>query len=81
MPLWHVQQFCDRELNIYAATVVIVLACGSRKRPRAVMVACQLAVIGFCGGVLVTATKADHCNTTGTASEGVHRNDHGEQDG
>ena len=37
--LWHAEQFCDRELKVYTAAVVIVPVGGNRKRPRAVMVA------------------------------------------
>ena len=77
----HTEQFRNRELDIRAIAVVLVLTRGNGQRPRTVVPALGLAVIGLRRSVLMPPTEAQHGHAASTAREGVQRDDRGKQNG
>lgn len=77
----HTEQFRYGEFDICAIAVVLALVRGDGQRPRAVMPAGRLAVLGFRRSVFMPPAKAQHSRTPNTTHESVQRDNHGEQNG
>lgn len=72
------EQFRNGELDIRAIAVVLVLTRGDGQRPRTVVPALGLTVIGLRGSVLMTPAKAHHSRAATAAGEGMQGDDRGE---
>ena len=77
----HTEQFRNSEFDIRAIAVVLVLTRGDGQRPRTVVPALGLTVIGLRGSVLMTPAKAHHSHAASAAGKGVKRDNRGEQNG
>ena len=75
------QKFRGRDFDIGTAAVMLVLTRGNGQRPRAVMSAGRLAVLGLRGCMLMPPTEAQHSHAASAAGEGMERDDRDKQNG